>query len=65
MSPYDSDDLTKIIVPEGDKFLLLRSSDNAENTPEYQELGRFLTAEAALAHLASNGESSARTISQS
>lgn len=46
-SPTGSDDLTEIIVDEGDTFLLLRSSDSAEQTPRYQKIARFPTAELA------------------
>ncbi|MEX0806974.1 MAG: hypothetical protein WD688_27170 [Candidatus Binatia bacterium] len=51
MSPYDSDDLTEVVVPSKDGFALLRSSDDAEATPDYQTVASFGTREQALAQL--------------
>ncbi|MFZ3349599.1 MAG: hypothetical protein WA268_01860 [Xanthobacteraceae bacterium] len=52
MSPYDSDDLTDVIVEEGDKFVVLRSPETAEHDADYRELGRFATLTEAEAFLA-------------
>lgn len=41
MSPTESDDLTAIVEPEGDEFLVLESPDSAEHDPDYGEIGRF------------------------
>jgi hypothetical protein len=43
MSPVKSKDLTELILPEGKEFIVLRSSDTAEDDPDYEEIGRFLT----------------------
>ncbi len=41
MSPYDGDDLTHVIEQRGDRFVVLRSPDAAEHSPDYFELGSF------------------------
>ena len=51
MSPYDSDDLTEIIEKRGDAFVVLHSRDKAEHTPDYEEIAKFPTREAAEAYL--------------
>jgi len=43
MTPLNSEDLTELIVKEGTKFVVLRSSEEAEDDPDYRELGRFPT----------------------
>jgi hypothetical protein len=43
LSPFDSEDLTEFVLQEGDQFIALRSPDNAEHDPKYQEVGRFPT----------------------
>jgi hypothetical protein len=43
MSPYNSDDLTEMIVPDGNEFIVLWSPETAEHTAEYRQLGRFAT----------------------
>lgn len=43
MSPYSSDDLTTIIEPDDDQFVVLWSPETAEHKPDYRELGRFPT----------------------
>jgi hypothetical protein len=52
MSPYESDDLTEVIEPDGDKFVVLWSPATAEHDPAYCELGRFPTRSQAEAFLA-------------
>lgn len=47
MSPLDSKDLTELIMEEGGTYVVLRSSDDAEGDPDYEELGRFPTQDAA------------------
>lgn len=47
MSPFDSQDLTDLIMREDNHFVVLRSPDRAEHEPEYEELGRFPTRAAA------------------
>jgi hypothetical protein len=51
MSPRDSDDLTEIIVLDSRGFAVFRSSDAAEHTPSYHEVGTFPTLESAEAYL--------------
>jgi hypothetical protein len=41
MTPFNSQDLTELIVEENGKFVVLHSSDEAEDDPDYEELGRF------------------------
>jgi hypothetical protein len=52
MSPYESDDLTEAIEPDGDEFVVLWSPETAELDPAYCELGRFPTRAEAKAFLA-------------
>ena len=43
MSPYESDDLTTVIEPCGNEFVVLWSPGTAEHEADYRELGRFPT----------------------
>jgi predicted nucleic acid-binding Zn-ribbon protein len=43
MTPYDSDDLTTVIEPDGKEFVVLWSPETAERDADYRELGRFTT----------------------
>ena len=43
MSPFKSEDMTEMVVPDGDEFVVVRSPDSAEDDPEYQEVRRFPT----------------------
>jgi hypothetical protein len=54
MSPYNSDDLTEMVVPDGDKFIVLWSPETAEHTADYRELARFTTRAEAEAFLATD-----------
>jgi hypothetical protein len=54
MSPFNSEDLSELIVEEGGKFVVLRSSEEAEHDPDYEELGRFSTRDAAKEFLRSH-----------
>jgi hypothetical protein len=38
MTPFNSEDLTELVVEEGGKFVVLRSSEEAEDDPDYEEL---------------------------
>jgi hypothetical protein len=51
MSPYVSDDLSELVVRRKGGFALLRSSDDAEATPEYRRVASFTTRKQALARL--------------
>jgi hypothetical protein len=53
MSPYESDDLTEVIEPDGGEFVVLRSPETAEHCADYCELGRFPSRARAEAFLAS------------
>ncbi|MGH6767512.1 MAG: hypothetical protein ACRECO_00670 [Xanthobacteraceae bacterium] len=55
MTPYDSDDLTEVIEEENGQFVVLRSSDKAGYSPDYEEVGRFSTRASADAFLAETG----------
>jgi hypothetical protein len=52
MTPFNSEDLTELVVKEGDQFVVLRSPETAEHDPDYEELGRFPTREKAEEFLA-------------
>lgn len=54
MTPFNSEDLTELIVEESGKFVVLRSSEEAEDDPDYEELGRFATRDAAKEFLRSH-----------
>ncbi len=54
MSPDESDDLTTVIEPDGNKFVVLWSPETAEHDPDYRELGLFPTREQAEAFLATD-----------
>ncbi|MEX0827684.1 MAG: hypothetical protein WD005_01905 [Haliea sp.] len=54
MSPYKSDDLTTVIEPDGDKFVVLWSPESAEHEPHYRELGWFPSRKQAEAFLAAD-----------
>lgn len=43
MSPVESKDLTELIVPDGNEFIVARSPESAEHDPDYEEIGRFAT----------------------
>jgi hypothetical protein len=53
MTPFKSDDLTTIIEPEDNSFVVLWSPETAEDDPEYCELGSFPTRQQAEAFVAS------------
>ena len=53
MTPFNSEDLTELVVQEADHFVVLRSPDTAEDDPDYEELGRFPTRAKAEESLAS------------
>jgi len=52
MSPHDSDDLTHVIEKQGNEFVVLRSPEAAEPSPDYFELASFPTRAAAESYLA-------------
>jgi len=54
MSPYNSDDLTATVVPDGNEFIVLWSPETAEHNADYRELGRFTTRAEAEAFLATD-----------
>lgn len=43
VTPFYSEDMTQLVVKEDGKFVVLRSSDEAQETPDYEELGCFAT----------------------
>jgi hypothetical protein len=43
MTPFRSEDLTELIERRGEKFVVLRSADSAEDDPSYGEIGQFPT----------------------
>ena len=51
MTPYESEDLTRIIDRRRDTFIVLRSSDNAGHEPHYEQIAEFLTEQQAEAYL--------------
>lgn len=54
MTPYESDDLTTVIEPDGGEFVVFWSPETAGHDPDYCELGRFLTRDQAEAFLATD-----------
>ncbi|WP_245502055.1 hypothetical protein [Bradyrhizobium guangzhouense] len=54
MTPFNSEDLTELIVEEGGRFVVLRSSEEAEDDPSYEELGCFTTRDTAKEFLRSH-----------
>jgi predicted nucleic acid-binding Zn-ribbon protein len=60
MSPHDSDDLTEVIVPDGDEFVVLWSPETAGHDPDYCELGSFSSRAQAEAFLVSDRYSERR-----
>ena len=52
MSPSESDDLTHVIEQRGDRFVVLRSPDAAEHSPDYFEMASFTTRQEAEHYLA-------------
>lgn len=52
MSPSDSEDLTTVIVPQGDEFVVLQSPDSAGYYPDYRERASFPTEAQARSYLA-------------
>jgi hypothetical protein len=51
VSPSNSDDLTEVIESRESTFVVLRSPDSAEHTPDYEELAGFPTRQLAEAYL--------------
>lgn len=51
MSPGHSDELTEIIVHEGDEYVVLRSPKSAGHYPDYREIRRFKSEAQAIAYL--------------
>ncbi len=54
MSPVDSDDLTEIIIKDGDDFVVLRSAYSAEQRANYRKVGRFASLAAVQEYLATD-----------
>ena len=52
ISPSESDDMTAILRKERGDFVVLRSPDDAEHKPLYEEVDRFGNLQAAEAYLA-------------
>jgi hypothetical protein len=51
LSPCESHDLSEIITKQDGAFVVFRSADTAERTPDYQQVGVFSTLELAGANL--------------
>ena len=43
MSLMKSKDLSELVLPVGKEFVVMRSSNKAEDDPDYEEIGRFPT----------------------
>jgi hypothetical protein len=56
MTPFKSENLTELVIQEGDHFVVLRSPETAEHDPDYEELGRFPTRQQAEEFLASRDD---------
>jgi hypothetical protein len=48
ITPHSSEDLTTLIEKSNDNFVVLWSPETAEHTPDYRELGRFVTEQQAI-----------------
>jgi hypothetical protein len=46
MSPHESDDLTEIVDEQDGRFVALRSRDDAEDSPDYEEVAVLCNAPA-------------------
>jgi hypothetical protein len=55
MSPYESDDLTEIIVQRESAFFVLRSSGSAGHSPRYRKIAHFADRKAAESFLNRHG----------
>ena len=56
MSPSCSEDLSEVIDQRDDEFIVLRSSDSAEDKPDYEEVASFSSLEAAEAFLGATSQ---------
>jgi hypothetical protein len=52
MSPDQSDDLTHMLEQRANRFVVLRSVESADDTPDYEIVARFPSRELAEAYLA-------------
>ena len=52
VTPTESEDVTEIIKRDQASFVVLRSPNEAEHDPAYEEIDRFESSEAAMAYLA-------------
>ena len=43
-----SEDMTTLIEKDGNSFIVLWSPETAEHEPDYRQLGRFMTRQAAV-----------------
>jgi hypothetical protein len=43
ISPYGADELIHLVVERGDAFVVLRSPETAEHSPDYAEIAEFAT----------------------
>jgi DNA-directed RNA polymerase subunit RPC12/RpoP len=55
MTPHHSIDLTEIVQDHNGKFLVYKSLDSAEHSPDYDLIAEFATAEQA-EHFLTNGD---------
>jgi hypothetical protein len=51
MVPYASDDLIFQVVEEEGRFVVIRSPDSAEDSPDYEEVAEFSTRDQAEAYV--------------
>ncbi len=56
MSPYDDIELTRVIEKRAYGFVVLRSPESAEHTPNYEEVAEFPSLELAEAYLSDDDE---------
>jgi hypothetical protein len=52
MVPYGAQELTFLVMRQGDVYVVFRSPGTAEHTPDYEEIGEFSTRELADAYAA-------------
>jgi hypothetical protein len=65
VTPLDSDDLTEVVEDRAHTFVVLRSPESAEHTPDYEEVAKLPTRELAVSYLRDRAESDRRLLPHS
>lgn len=51
ITPYDANELTTLVIERANVYVVLRSPETAEHTPDYSEVAEFPTRELADAYV--------------